>query len=602
MRETKKKSRRSRPALEGLEDRKLLNAKTHLRNGTAINDKDLRRLEVQLANLNANGSRILPSDRRISYTTPQGAQVTVTLYGKGTLKGTTVSPDGSLNLVYDLTDKSSRILALVHGGNRMATVNSIRDASQPLGSSASTGVDPINAVVMPNFVLADGGFINLTGGVLTLQMQAIGRNTSIYLKEGQPPPVQAQTTSVIATGGASIGGVTPVQTVTQTTVPTVTGPTGIEIRINQVNAGPLQSPPFGNPQVFSIDTTTKQLIRFDTVTGDPTLAVPLPSLTSASPSVGLAQDGQQLVVLVGDGTNVSAFNAVTGAAVGQFTVSNLGLTSVDGIGSSASRTVISENGGPVDQIDVSASLASGQAVKIDGSFVPTREFTLDGGATGLPGSDVIYVSGAGHFDPNQPNLNQFGMMTLTPSGAGFKESSRTAIPGIGTPYINAGPTGMLLPSPFGGLGSVDSELAQITGQAGGKNIVTYYNPSTLAITGTTRLNDANPLVGLSESFHPELLDAALIDISGNLKRFVGTQATGLILNDRGLTNLVAIHRATDTAVIGRPLNHVAIPIRHNVQLISTARGQTGMGDRGGVTIDKNLTPTGPLFLPGTSTT
>lgn len=597
---TRRARRRTRPGLENLEERRLLDARTRLAvTGTEINDKDLRRLLVQLANRDASGQRIPASDRRLSYQTSDGRTVVVTLYGKGTLAGSTVT-DGVLDLVYDLTDNQSRIVGRVVGRGT-APLAGIRDASSAPRSSSSAGVDPINAVVLHTFDLIDGGYVNLTGGVLQLNLNSVGRGTEIHLKEGTPPPTQQQQASVIVTGAAAIGGVTQTTTVAQTTPTTTTGPTGIEVTINRVEAGPLGSPPLGNPQVFAVDPTAGALIRFDTVTGQPTLTVPLPPLTTADPAVGLARVADRLLALVGDGPTVRAFDSVTGAPAGQFTVANLapaGLTRVDGLGGNATRTLLTQSGGPAITIDAAASLALGEAVPASGPFVPQRQAILTGGATAVGGSDVLYAGAAAHFDPFQPMLDQFGLLALNATATGLRETSRTAIPATTTgTFINAGPPDALLPDPSTGLGSVEGSIARITGLADGRNVVSLYNPSTLAPVGTLTLRNPNRLSGLGETFYPEIRGAALIDVQGNLKRFVGQRAAGLVINGRSTVNLVAIHTATDTAVVGRPINHVEIPVRNNVVLVSTARGTNGMVDRGDVVVDPKLSPLGPIALP-----
>jgi hypothetical protein len=378
-------------------------------------------------------------------------------------------------------------------------------------------------------------------------------------------------------------------------VNTSSGPPGIEIRINRVDAGPTTTPPFGNPQVFAVDPSAKTLIRFDTVTGASTLTVPIPSLTDTSPPVGLATSGNELLVLVGNGQEVLAYHSVTGAFAGSFTTTNLagiGFNEVDGIGSSLTRTLLTDTGGIGVRIDVTASLVQGQAVQVDGSVVPQREFVLNGDATGLAGSNVIYANGAAHFDTFQPSLYQFGVLALTPLGPGFAEQSRTAIPG----FINAGSDG-LLPNPSFGFGSVDASLAELGPLTGGKNFITLRSPTTLAVTSVVTLNYPAQLSGLSESLHPELSDSSLIDVSGNLRRFIGKEIHGLVVNARGAVNLVSVHTAVDTAFIGRPLNHVEFVKKENVQLISTSRGVNGKIRRNEVTINKNLTPTGPLVIP-----
>ena len=50
-------------------------------------------------------------------------------------------------------------------------------------------------------------------------------------------------------------------------------------------------------------------------------------------------------------------------------------------------------------------------------------------------------------------------------------------------------------------------------------------------------------------------------------------------------------------VIGRPLQHVAIPIRQNVQLLSSTRGTTGTDTSNGVIVSGKFRPAGPLSLP-----
>ena len=150
------------------------------------------------------------------------------------------------------------------------------------------------------------------------------------------------------------------------------------------------------------------------------------------------------------------------------------------------------------------------------------------------------------------------------------------------------------------LGSIGPSLALDSGLFNGQNVVTLLTPTTAAATGAVNLNDPNMLAGLSESFHPELVNGALLDVLGQPPatcKFVGKQATGLIVNALGGDQRVQIHSATDTAIVGRPLNHVNIPIRHNVQLISSARGPRGTGTKGGVTVSSTLRPFSALTLP-----
>jgi hypothetical protein len=597
---TKKADRHTRPALEGLEDRRLLSAPTRLVNGTAINIKDLRRLEVQLTNVDSTGQRIPASDRRIQYTTPGGQTAIVTLYGHGSLAGSTVT-NGALNLVYNKTDVSSRIVGRIYGrGNGPVPLLGIRDADSTPGSPSSTGVDPLNGIVMPQWDLVNSGYVNLTGGIIQLQLHSIGANTQLQLKQGKPAPTSTQTVNVITSGGASIGGVTPTNTVSQTTT-TTTGFQGVELVIRQINAAPLGTPPLNNPQVFSIDTTLDQLVRFDVVTGNPTLAVPLPTIPSGTtPALALAKVNGHSDALVGIGDTVYAYNGFTGALEGSFSIASLasdGLTRVDGIGASDTGTLLVQTQGPAVPIDVSASVNSGSAVATGAPYNPSREMVLAGGASGLAGSSTLYATVGAHFDSFQPNLDQLGVAALTPSGGTYKESSRTAVTPQGGGFITLGPPTTIKPSSTGGFGSIEGELALLSGVSGGKNVVDVYDPSTLKFLTKVTLNDPHPLQGLSESFHPELNNAALIVVSGNIDHFVADRAQGLVLNGQGEANFVYIGNAADSTVIGRPLDHVQIPRRRNVQLLSTARGIDGLVTRNGVQVVPKLSSVGPVDLP-----
>jgi hypothetical protein len=248
-------------------------------------------------------------------------------------------------------------------------------------------------------------------------------------------------------------------------------------------------------------------------------------------------------------------------------------------------------------INVTQSLATGQAVPTSAPFAPQREFALSGGVTGLPASNVIYATGAAHFDTFQPDLTQVGILAFTTSGTQIRESSRLPVPGVGTPFINAGPPGTAQQNPIRALGSIDGNLALVTGVLDGHNVVTTYNPSNLNRVGTINFATPRLITGLSESFHPELLNAALIDVQGDVMNYAGQDAKGLVLNASGQIGLVAIHQAADTAIVGHPVLHVAIPQRSNVQILSSPRVTGAPGTRNGVTIDKVLPQIGPLSLP-----
>ncbi len=592
------------PVLESLEGRQLLNARMIGPHGKPINDKDYNHFLVQKAN------NVPVANRRIAYTTPEGSQVELTLFGFGSLAGTTVRPNGTLDIVYSNTTNTSKIVAHIVGGTGYAPLGSIRDAAVAPGSPTAVGSEPINVVNLKKFNLIEGGYINIEGGVGTLALNSASANSQIHI--GLLPVTASTgssnngviTTSIITTNTGAITNTSGQQvTVTPSNASKITiVPTGPEVSIPIVNAAP-RATPIGSAQIYGFDPVANALIRFNAVTGAALQTIPVPTNGSAFAGVGLGRVNGRQVVLVGSGSKVFAYDVISGGSVGSFSIASLaanGLGTIDGIGSSDTRTFVSDSAaGLIQSLDVTASINAGVAVPINAPFAPGREFELSGGVTGLAGSDVIYATGAAHFDTFTPNRSQLGILAFTPSSTGAKESSRVAIPGLTTSTIDAGPPGFLASHPRAALGSIGGSLASVSGVFNGTNVVTLYTSSntTLTPTGTVNLADGNRLTGLSESFHPELLNAALLDVTGNLRRFTGAKATGLVINASGAINLIQIKSATDTAVIGRPLNHVNIPVRNNVTLLSSARGLKGTGTNGGVTVRAAAKPIGVLSLP-----
>jgi hypothetical protein len=375
---------------------------------------------------------------------------------------------------------------------------------------------------------------------------------------------------------------------------------GIVASIGSVNGPARASSNLGDPEVYGYDPVANTLIRFDATTGAALQAISLGGLGTMTTGVALGRDHGQLVVLIGNDSTIFAFNAVNGSPVGQFATASLaanGIHSVDGIGSTDNRTVLTDStsgaGGMAQIIDLSASLDTGQAVAVGASFTPQREFEFSGGVSGVAASNTIYVTGAAHFDTFQPNLTQVGILALNTTGGQLRESSRTALTSNGID-INAGPMGTARSMPFQALGSIDQSLALVTGVSNGQNVVTLYSPSNLSRQGTVTLNDPNRLVGLSESFRPDLVDTALIDIQGNLQSLRGVNARGLVLNDVGYANLVKFHSVADSTFIGLPFGHAQFPQRTNVTIVSSSRP---VAARNGVTINSTLAPVGPLSLP-----
>jgi hypothetical protein len=288
--------------------------------------------------------------------------------------------------------------------------------------------------------------------------------------------------------------------------------------------------------------------------------------------------------------------------VGQFSTTNLsGFTAVDGIGSTDNRTVLMDStagpGGMAQPINVTTSLATGEAVAVGSAFAPQNEFTFAGGLTGIAGQSTLYATGSAFFNTQTPNLQSAGVMAIGISSTGkLSETARKAITNSSGGFINDGSIGTTPVFPFGGLGSIDQNLALLTGVSNGQNTVTLYDPTTQTKQGTTTLVDANYLADLSESFRPNLVDSALIDIQGNLQSLRAMRAQGLVLNVQGYANLVKILHNSDSTIVALPFAHAQMPEsnRSNVTIYSSKRS---VGHRNGVEFDNLTQPVGPLSLP-----
>jgi hypothetical protein len=160
-------------------------------------------------------------DRQFSYATPSGGHALVQIIGRGSLAGTTVT-GGELNLVYGRTNAFSKIVSQVHGGNGRAPLAGIHNsqlaAAGAQNSTSGVGGNVLQAVLLGQFDLVDGGSINLTSGVNTVILDSVGSNTEIHLRALPPAPTPASSNftstspvSIITTSGttgAVISGVT----------------------------------------------------------------------------------------------------------------------------------------------------------------------------------------------------------------------------------------------------------------------------------------------------------------------------------------------------------------------------------------------------------
>ena len=602
-------ARKARPAVEGLEQRKLLNARIIAPNGEPINDKDLARALVQKVNL-ANGS--FPANRKKAFPAPGGGLVVVTLYGQGTLEGTFQDSTGALNILYDNTTRDSQIVVRLRHGARHAPLRQLRDFDVAADSLSGVGSNQLGAARLDGLDLIDGGRINLAGGVGFLRLHSVGADTVIDARslpltpeQVNPSPSSPQPIlQFVDTGNgvelAGVGGLTVPGAIGVTTTQDENVPApGVSMVIHSVNGTP-RTTPLANPQIFGYDPTSQQLLRFDARTGGVLGMILVANNGAVETGVGLGRLFGRQVVLVGTGNLVQVFDVVTGAPRGSFLTDTIpGFTTVTGIGQTDRNVQLSDStANLVQPISLALSLASGHAVPAGAPtrpvppFMPTREFFLSGGATGVAGLPSEYLTGAAHFDTFQPNQTQFGILTVNTVNDQLVETARTAVTTPSSIVTNVPPNNTPM-----ALGSIDQSLALVTAvdATAGTNTVTLYDPRTAAAQGTVNLLWPNRLTGLSESFHPELQGAAVINVGGILKRLQVGRATGMVVNTIGFLNEAHLGTATDSALVAEPIGHVSIHRRRNVSIYSSAdRGSP----QGGVILVPGLRPLGPLTPPG----
>jgi hypothetical protein len=656
---------RTRPALEGLEERKLLSRAS------------------AAAAAASSSSGVLSDDNRVfSYTTPTGGHAVVQVIGLGNLLGTTLTSSGELELVYGDTNAYSKIAGTVTGGGGHAPLESIQNArliaAGASNSLSGQGGDVVDAFFLNQFDLVDGGRINLTPGVASVVLDSIGADTQINLRTLPPPPTTTTTlgtsslvvgTSTAGTGTSTITvfrefatststsstSNTTLQALQSTTVTnpyqisttyvtngngsqTLTGisgtftsagniieplpaadpiqtvppaPPGIILKVNHIH-GDLSAPINlqTDAKVFGYDPTTGEVIRFDlnlnSKTGvvDPTwtpIAVPG---DPAAAGLDLAWNGPQRVVLVSSGTNVYAHNATSGAVVGSFTDvgSFMGSLPINSVAGTDTLTVLgSYQTNQLYAINLTASLASGVAQPATGNpqpFTPQAQFTLLGGLTSSPGTNTVFATIAAHLDSTQPNMTQLGIQavstasvaTVPGQGSVFSNElsalANTSVKEFGA-FINVPPDQPATSPPGPALGSIDQSLALVLSASGGTNTIDTAN-------GTFTFDYPNALAGLSETFRPDLVGSALIDIQGTVQSIRGGTATGMVLNDTGNLNLVKFNYVSNSSIVGQPISHIQFKNRSHVLIMSSKRAIAG---RNGVTVNNNLHQIGPLTQP-----
>jgi len=209
-----KRSRRTKPVLEGLEGRQLLAAQV----GSAVHE----------------GPILAP--KFIAYQTPSGGVATIQLLGPGNLVGSSIDPDGALRLVYDNTSPNSIILGKVRGGSGFAPIRSIDDADVAPTTFSGVNGNLLNTVRLGKFDLVSGGAVNLTAGVGKLYLRSAMANSQIHVRDipnATPVETSLQLNSLTSPTAPPFGG------------PAFLGLTAPLIGTNNNNT------PFTVPSVFS---------------------------------------------------------------------------------------------------------------------------------------------------------------------------------------------------------------------------------------------------------------------------------------------------------------------------------------------------------------
>ena len=605
--------------------------------------------------------------QQFNYTTPSGTHVEIKIIGRGSLQGTTVDSSGALHLLFSKTNAYTKIVSNVHGGTGQADLASIYSADlfliHAVTSLSGIGASVLDTINLRKFNLIAGGTIDVTSGIDNLNLNSVGPDTQIQLRQ-LPSTVTAGTSTTASTSSSSsnvyISDAFLVQSLAGINgefvsagniigVP-VSGapgpppaPPGIVLKINHINGNIASAPNLlTDNKIFGYDQTTGQVVRFNltpatNATGQPDMSnqtgtldptwTPLqvePPGSTTPVAISVGRDGTRLVLLVSTGSQISVYDATYGTRLGSFTTP-AGFDA-DALGSTDTLTVMGDVAtNQLQSIDVAASLSkrTAQSLAQTPSNIPAPGVFLLGGLTGLPGSNRAYASVFASFDPLQPGFPQVGVLTVDTSIAvpkpdgglalvnQFQNSTQQAVTQNGS-YVP-----LLNPELLGpAMGSVDSSLAFNTVGTDPApphgwipNTVKLYGPSSLGSRGSIVLQYPHQLGDLSESFRPELNGSAaagtgpaLIDVQGNIQSLRGLTANGLVLNDTGYINLIRTGQLSNSTILAQPIGHINTPPSHrnnDVLLIST--NNRDFGKRGGVnTLVANLYQIGPLSLTNNS--
>ncbi|MBV8129554.1 MAG: hypothetical protein JO114_18050, partial [Planctomycetaceae bacterium] len=458
-------------------------------------------------------------------------------------------------------------------------------------SLSGIGASVLDTINLDKFNLIAGGTIDVTSGIDNLNLNSVGPDPQIQLRQ-LPSTVTAGTSTTASTSSSSsnvyvsdaflvqsLAGINGefvsagniIEVPTNGAPPPPPAPPGIVLKINHINGNIAPAPNLlTDNDIFGYDQTTGKVVRFNltpatNATGQPDMSKQTGTLDSTwkplqvqkpgstTPvAISVGRDGTRLVLLVSTGYQISVYDATYGTFLGAFTTAGFDATA---LGSTDTHTVMGEVGTnqQLQMIDVPLSLATGTAqlpVNEPGypppaNYTPPAGFSLVGGLTGVVGTNQVYPTVAAVFNSFQPSVTQLGLLTAgtsvadtNPSGGlvlvrQFTTVSEKAIQPGGA-YVPVSPSNnpMLTGVPEG---SVDSSLALNTigtsstpGQY--TNTVSLLGPVSLTQRGTITLNTTDQITDLSESFRPELNGSAA---AGTGPALIDVQ--GNIQSLRGLT-------------------------------------------------------------------
>ena len=231
------------------------------------------------------------NDQQFNYTTPSGTHVELKIIGRGSLRGTTVDRSGALHLLFSKTNAYTKIVSNVHGGTGQADLASIYSAdlynNHAVTSLSGIGAPVLDTINLGKFNLIAGGTIDVTSGIDNLNLNSVGPDTQIQLRQ-LPSTVTAGESTTVSTSSSSsnvyvsdafrvqslagVNGefVSPgsiIEVPTNGAPPPPPAPPGVVLKINHVNGNivpPLRAPNLlTDNEIFGLDATTGQVVRFN---------------------------------------------------------------------------------------------------------------------------------------------------------------------------------------------------------------------------------------------------------------------------------------------------------------------------------------------------